>query len=183
GGVKRGAGEAVRCLLSYAWARLRPIKQPRTLEEWVRNQFGFRLFSIFFKTYTEKVWGISTQELSADWAAQRIKELDLSQAIKSALMPRRMKHDSGPLIKTLIHQFRYPRLGPGQMWERAQALLMERGTTVALGQEVVAIRHSPGVGVTRVVVRDAATGEVYEVAGTHVISSLPIRELVANCNP
>jgi len=136
-----GPVEIARCLLSYAWARLRPIRHPRTLEEWVRNQFGFRLFTIFFKTYTEKVWGISTKELSADWAAQRIKGLGLGQAIKRALVSRPTRHDGGALIKTLIDQFRYPRLGTGQMWERTRTLLMERGNTVALGQEVVAIRH------------------------------------------
>jgi protoporphyrinogen oxidase len=84
-----GPIEAVRCIASYAYARLRPIRNPRSLEDWVRNQFGWRLFSIFFKTYTEKVWGISTKELSADWAAQRIKSLDLWLVMKSALMPRR----------------------------------------------------------------------------------------------
>src|SRR5262249_56114050 len=137
GGVKRGAGEAVRCLLSYAWARLRPIKQPRTLEEWVRNQFGYRLFSIFFKTYTEKVWGISTQELSADWAAQRIKGLDLGQAIKSAFAPQRTAgNDRSAVIKTLVDRFRYPRLGPGQMWGRVRDLLCARGHSIALGQQV-----------------------------------------------
>ena len=76
-------------MLSYAWARLPPIKHPRTLEEWVRNQFGFRLFSIFFKTYTEKVWGISTKELSADWAAQRITGLDVIALVARVRRPWR----------------------------------------------------------------------------------------------
>ena len=85
-----GPVEAIRCLASYVHARLRPIRNPRSLEDWVRNQFGWRLYSIFFKTYTEKVWGISTTELSADWAAQRIKSLDLWLVIRSALLPRRL---------------------------------------------------------------------------------------------
>jgi protoporphyrinogen oxidase len=170
-------------MASYAWARVHPVKNPQNLEDWVRNQFGFRLFSIFFKTYTEKVWGISTKELSADFAAQRIKGLDLGQAIKSALLPKRQKKDRSAVIKTLIDQFRYPRLGPGQMWERARQLITERGNTVLLGQEVVTIRQAPDVGVTSVVVRDVDTGATREASGTHFISTLPIRELVAHCDP
>src|SRR6195256_953487 len=84
-----GPIEAARCLASYARAKVQPVKNPKNLEDWVRNQFGFRLFSIFFKTYTEKVWGISTSELSADWAAQRIKSLDLWTVVKTALLPQR----------------------------------------------------------------------------------------------
>src|SRR5260370_8300494 len=103
---------------SVVGARSRPVKNPQTLEDWVSNQFGHRLFSIFFKTYTEKVWGISSKELSADWAAQRIKGLDLGQAIKSALLPKRKNPKRrGAVITTLIDEFRYPRLGPVQMWD------------------------------------------------------------------
>jgi protoporphyrinogen oxidase len=183
-----GPIEAVRCMASYLWARVHPIKNPQSLEDWVRNQFGYRLFSIFFKTYTEKVWGISARELSADWAAQRIKGLDLGQAIKSALLPRRAK-SRATAIKTLIDQFRYPRFGPGQMWERVQQLLTQRGHTVVLGQEVVTVRQTPALGVTSVVVRERTgpgsgpTGVTHEVTGTHFISTLPIRELVASCDP
>ena len=114
GNALRGLGpfEACRCALSYAWAQLTPVRSPRSLEEWVRNQFGFRLYSIFFKTYTEKVWGISTRELSADWAAQRIKGLDLGAVIKRALLPHRRPATGDAVIKTLIDRFRYPRPGP-----------------------------------------------------------------------
>jgi protoporphyrinogen oxidase len=185
--VNMGPVETVRCMASYTWARIRPVKDPRTLEDWVSNQFGHRLFSIFFKTYTEKVWGISTKELSADWAAQRIKGLNLTEAIKNALLPqrggRRKGKDRGALIKTLIDQFRYPRLGPGQMWERVHEILSARGQTVALGQEVVAVRHAPGAGVTHVIAREAATGQERTVGGTHFLSTLPIRELIATLDP
>jgi protoporphyrinogen oxidase len=178
--LNMGPIETVRCMASYAWARIHPRRNPRTLEDWVRNQFGYRLFSIFFKTYTEKVWGISTKELSADWAAQRIKGLNLRTAIISALLPQRKKGRDA-VIKTLIDQFRYPRLGPGQMWERVRALLVERGNHVRLGEEVVTIRHADGQ-VTGVVVRDA-TGATREVDGTHFISTMPIRELIARMEP
>jgi protoporphyrinogen oxidase len=178
--LNMGPIETVRCMTSYAWARVRPVKRPQTFEDWVSNQFGHRLFSIFFKTYTEKVWGISTSELSADWAAQRIKGLDLSTAIRTALLPGGGKKRGG-VIKTLIDEFRYPRRGPGQMWERVQHALTSRGNVVALGREVVTIRTADGA-VRSVVVRDPA-GVLREVEGTHFISTLPIRELVARCEP
>src|SRR5207245_9441431 len=113
-----GPLEATWALASYAHARLRPIKNPKTLEQWVRNQFGWRLFNIFFKTYTEKVWGTSTRELSADWAAQRIKSLDLWVVIRSALLPRRRSGPPREIGTTLIDRFPYPRLRPGQPFQR-----------------------------------------------------------------
>ena len=179
--LNMGPAETVRCMASYAWARVRPVRNPKTLEEWVSNQFGHRLFSIFFKTYTEKVWGMSTKELSADWAAQRIKGLNLTQAIKSALLPQRKGKDRGAVIKTLIDEFRYPRFGPGQMWERVSASLDAQGYPVQMGQDVVAIQHD-GTRVTSVTVRDASGAE-RQIAGTDFISTLPIRELVRKCQP
>ena len=180
--LNMGPIETVRCLSSYVWARIHPVNNPRTLEEWVSNQFGYRLFSIFFKTYTEKVWGMSTKDLSADWAAQRIKGLDLTQAIKSALLPKRKGSSArGATIKTLIDQFRYPRLGPGALWERVRDVLIEGGQTVAMDQQVVGISHDAG-GVTSVWTQNSA-GQVEEVTGTHFISTMPIRELVASFYP
>ena len=175
--VKLGPIETARCMSSYAWARLTPIKNPRTLEDWVRNQFGHRLFSIFFKTYTEKVWGISTKELSADWAAQRIKGLDMVSVIRNALLPPAKQKDRGELIKTLIDAFRYPRRGPGQMWEKVAAELAAAGTPVRMGEAVVAIHHEGG----RVSAVETSTGQRY--AGAHFISTLPMRELVHSIRP
>jgi protoporphyrinogen oxidase len=181
--LNMGPVETVRCLSSYAWAKFHPIKNPQTLEDWVRNQFGYRLFSIFFKTYTEKVWGISTKELSADWAAQRIKGMDLVQAIKSALPGvKRKSKDRGAVIKTLIDEFRYPRLGPGQLWERVRDLLIASGQQVQVGQQVVAVHHREG-RVTSLLVRDIGTGQERTVSGSDFISTLPIRELVEHCHP
>src|SRR5262249_2670460 len=139
-----GSLETARCLASYAWARVRPVKHPQTFEDWVSNQFGRRLFGIFFKTYTEKVWGMDTRELSADWAAQRIKGLSLVGAIKHALLPKRIRHDRQSVVVTLIDGFRYPRHGPGQMWERVSELLTRDGHPVWMGQDVIAVRHSEG---------------------------------------
>ena len=176
-----GLLETARCLASYVGARIHPVRHPQNFEDWVSNQFGHRLFSIFFKTYTEKIWGMSTKDLSADWAAQRIKGLNMVEAIKSALFPHR-KGTDGAVLTTLIEQFRYPRLGPGQMWERAQALITERGQQVRLGQEVVRIQHD-GSHVTSVTVRDAASKQEQMVKGTHFLSTLPIRHLVERCEP
>jgi protoporphyrinogen oxidase len=176
-----GPVEAVLCLASYARARMFPIKNPRTLEEWVRNQFGWRLFSIFFKTYTEKVWGISTKELSADWAAQRIKSLDLWVVIRSALLPKRRPRKRGEIVTTLIDKFRYPRLGPGQMWERVAEIAASKGRPVLLGQTVTAIHHV-GDAVTAIETTDAG-GRAHTHTGSDFISSIPIRELIARLEP
>ncbi len=114
-----GLATSAACVASYLYARARPVKEPKNFHQWVRNQFGERLFSIFFKTYTEKVWGLSCDAISADWAAQRIKGLDLGAAIidgvKRSLGLRRPKAGGkagGPVIKTLIESFRYPRRVP-----------------------------------------------------------------------
>jgi protoporphyrinogen oxidase len=176
-----GPVEALRCVASYARARLQPIRNPRTLEDWVRNQFGWRLFRIFFKTYTEKVWGISTKELSADWAAQRIKSLDLLVVLRSALLPRRFGTKGGEIVTTLIDRFRYPRLGPGQMWERVAEISAEKGHPVLLGRTVEQISHERGK-VTSITTR-TADGGVETHRGKHFISSIPIRELVARLDP
>jgi protoporphyrinogen oxidase len=110
-----GVYQATMIVLSYARARLRPHPVEENFEQWVSNRFGSRLYRIFFKTYTEKLWGLPCTEIRAEWAAQRIQGLSLMRAIMSATsLQRRSVH-----IKSLIEQFRYPRLGPGQMWEMA----------------------------------------------------------------
>ena len=176
-----GLAETLRCLGSYAKARLHPVPEPRSLEDWVSNQFGRRLFEIFFKSYTEKVWGMSTSELSADWAAQRIKGLDLGQAVKGALLPRRRPAQRSAVIKTLIDRFRYPRLGPGQMWERVAEILAESGRPVLMGETVERIVHAGG-RVRHVVTRSPA-GAARELAGEAFVSSLPVRSLIGRLDP
>jgi protoporphyrinogen oxidase len=175
-----GPIETARCITSYALARLHPTRHPISFEDWTTNQFGKRLYQMFFKTYTEKVWGISTKELSADWAAQRIKGLNMVEAIKNALIPSKTKQ-GGALIKTLIEEFRYPRLGPGQMWERVQTILAQYGHPVVMGESVTTIRHN-GHRVTAAVTR-RTDGATRTYTGTHYISTLPIRELIYACDP
>ncbi|HEY8642704.1 MAG TPA: NAD(P)/FAD-dependent oxidoreductase [Candidatus Dormibacteraeota bacterium] len=175
-----GPLETVRCLASYARARVRPVRNPRNLDDWVSNQFGRRLFNTFFKTYTEKVWGIPTSQLSADWAAQRIKGLNMVEAIKGALFPKR-SGSKGEVIKTLIDKFRYPRLGPGMMWDRVAALMAEGGHPVKMGWKVTRVRHQ-GPGVTSVTAVDQ-DGEEHELTGQEFVSSLPVRSLIRALDP
>jgi protoporphyrinogen oxidase len=176
-----GPLETVRCMGSYAWARLRPVRNPRHLDDWVSNQFGRRLFNIFFKTYTEKVWGIPTTQLSADWAAQRIKGLNMIEVIKNALLPRKEASGRGKVIKTLIDEYRYPRLGPGQMWDRVAAVLAEAGHPVKMGWEVTAIKHN-GRTVTSITAVDQK-GQEHELSGQEFVSTLPVRSLVRAMDP
>jgi protoporphyrinogen oxidase len=171
---KLGAIETARCALSYAKAQLHPAKTPRNFEEWVTNRFGRRLFQIFFRTYTEKVWGLSCTEISADWAAQRIKGLSLTQVIRHALLPRH--HHGGAVVKTLIDHFRYPSRGPGMMWAAAAEKVVAQGGTVLLDRQVVSVERD-AAGRWHV----AATGKngrEYRFSCDHVISTMPIRELI-----
>ena len=118
-------------------------KNPKNFEDWVSNQFGKRLFNIFFKTYTEKVWGMSCKEISADWAAQRIKGLSLRSAVWNALCARKRqrRQDKSKVIKTLIDTFRYPRRGPGMMWEAAPTRFKDMGGDIDMGMKVVGCHY------------------------------------------
>ncbi|MGZ4617393.1 MAG: NAD(P)-binding protein, partial [Frankiaceae bacterium] len=134
GNALRGLGilEAIRCLLSYVWARLRPPKDQSNFEGWVSARFGYRLYRIFFKTYTEKVWGVPATEIQADWAAQRIKNLSLLNAIVNAVKPKSNKKD----ITSLIEEFQYPKYGPGMMWETCTRKVADGGGGIVLEEKV-----------------------------------------------
>ncbi len=174
------------CVASYLYARMKPVRDPKNFHAWVRNQFGERLFSIFFKTYTEKVWGMSCDAISADWAAQRIKGLDLGAAIrdgvKRSLGLRKAQKAGGPVIKTLIESFRYPRRGPGMMWEAAAAKIQARGGRVILDRGVDSLSYDSGTGIWTVAAR-SADGSRETFTARHVISSAPVRELVDSIRP
>lgn len=172
---KLGLVESVRVGLSYIWARVQPYPKEDNLEEWVSNRFGKRLFQIFFKTYTEKVWGIPCTEIKAEWAAQRIKGLSLTTAIHNALF--KSQNNS---VKTLIDSFHYPRRGPGMLWARVQALIEARGHRVMLNTDVVKLFLN-GRRVERVVAR-GPDGPVTATAD-HYISSMPVSELVFKLTP
>ncbi|WP_299958612.1 NAD(P)/FAD-dependent oxidoreductase [uncultured Modestobacter sp.] len=175
---KLGVGTSVMCVLSYLRARAFPRREVRNFEDWIVNHFGLRLYRIFFKTYTEKVWGRPCTEISADWAAQRIKGLSLLSAIRHAL-PRR-KRAGDEVIKTLIEVFAYPRQGPGQMWEHAAAQISATSGSVEMDSRVVEVHHAEG-RVTHVVAETAGTRR--DVTGTDFIATLPLRELVGAMHP
>jgi len=174
---KLGPLEATRCVLSYARARLTPQRSPRSLEDWVVSRFGRRLFEIFFKTYTEKVWGMSCKEISADWAAQRIKGLSLVEAALRALFPRRNR--GGEVVKTLIDSFRYPRKGPGMMWEACAEKVRARGGQLVMGTKVTELAHDAG----RWIVTASRQGVREQVVAEHVVSSVPLRNLARMLRP
>ena len=151
-----------------------PYRKVDTFEQWVTNRFGRRLFLTFFKSYTEKVWGIPCTELKAEWAAQRIKNLTLGSALLSWLFKPRNA------ITSLIEQFDYPELGPGMMWEAFHREVESQGGVVKLGCEVVEIAMESG----RVVgVHAQRDGKVEFIRADHVISSMPVTELIKKINP
>ena len=179
---KLGIVESCLCVFSFVAAQIHPTRNPKSFEGWVVNQFGRRLFNIFFKTYTEKVWGMSCKEISADWAAQRIKGLSLGSAIKNALLPKSGTKDRAQVVKTLIDTFRYPRLGPGMMWEACAGKVRDMGGEVLLGRRVSGCRFD-AESMSWTVTTRTADGVVEEYHGEHVISSMPVRQLAAELEP
>lgn len=176
-----GIFEAVACVLSYLKVKIFPIDNPKNFEEWVVNNFGRRLFSIFFKTYTEKVWGMDCKEISADWAAQRIKGLSLLSAVVNALNIIPKPKDRSKVIKTIIDSFRYPRRGPGQMWEMAAKKTQANGGRVLMGARVESLSFD-------VVTRKWSTtftqnGTTQITTSDYVISSAPLAQTIKNLSP
>ncbi len=169
----RGLGlwNTIRIGFSYIDARFHPQLPEETFEQWVVNRFGRRLYEVFFKTYTEKVWGIPCTEIRAEWAAQRIQGLSLARAVLTATSLNRRSAD----IKTLIHTFRYPRLGPGQMWEKCRDRIRELGGEVLMQHKVSRFETNDGcVTAVQVATPDGAT----TIEAEHFISSIPLRALV-----
>jgi len=178
GNALRGLGlvNAVRIVVSYLRARLRPLPVEENFEQWVTNRFGRRLYEIFFKTYTEKVWGIPCTEIRAEWAAQRIQGLSLEKAILNAAALNRRSTS----IKTLIHEFRYPRLGPGQMWEACRDRIAAMGGTVHMGHRATALELQ-GDRITAV--RAESAEGPCRLEADHVISTTDLRALISTFGP
>jgi protoporphyrinogen oxidase len=168
---KLGAVEVSRVVGSYLLARTRRRGNEQSFEEWVSNRFGDRLFELFFRSYTEKVWGVPTSEIRAEWAAQRIKGLSFTSAAKAAFFG-----NEGNKVKSLIQQFHYPRYGPGQMWEAMTSEVRALGGDVLVSTPVERLELESG-RVRSVVAR----GRTYEPS--HVISSLPLRTTVGIARP
>ena len=180
--TKLGILESLRCGFSYSWAQLFAVRQPRSFEEGVSHKCGQRRVSSFFKTYTEKVWGMSCREISADWAAQRIKGLSLTTAVLAALFPKRKPRSGAEVVKTLIDSFRYPRLGPGMMWDACAARMRAHGGALEMGRRVTGCHYDSDRQLWTVTSCDADGGE-HIVEAEHVISTAPVRELCGMLEP
>ncbi len=168
-----GTREALHIMASYLKWKIRPHKQEDNLKEWVMNRFGGRLYMHFFRSYTEKVWGIPCTEINADWAEQRIKNLSLYAAVKNAISGA---NDTA----SLIEEFQYPRLGPGMMWEKCADVIEEKGGTVSRDTRVTAI-HREGLRITGV--ETTRPGGVESHAPDEVISTLALTDLIGMIHP
>ena len=175
--INLGPIEAVRCVASYAAARVRPPKDQTNYEGWLVARFGWRLYRTFFKTYTEKLWGVPVSEMPSDWAAQRVKGLSLGNAIVNAIMPKRNQKE----ITSLIEEFQYPKYGPGMMWEVCQQKVEAAGSTITLETTVTKVTHVDGKA-TDVEARHA-DGSTSSYPCTEVISSMPISHLLEAMDP
>jgi protoporphyrinogen oxidase len=167
---------------SYLYAHFFPSRKEETFEQWVSNRFGRRLYNTFFKSYTEKVWGMPCSEIRAEWAAQRIKGLSLLSAVKNALTEQNGNGGGKAAIKTLTDSFDYPKLGPGMMWQTVSDIVNNNGSRVCLGAEVEEILwDEKNKKVESVEVRINADKK--NVSGTDFISSMPIKELIRKLRP
>lgn len=170
-----GPAESIAILASYLAAQVAPQKPEDTFEAWVINRFGRRLYEIFFRTYTEKVWGIPCNQIRAEWAAQRIKGLSLHSAVTNALLRPKKQ------IKTLINQFHYPTHGPGMMWETFADRIQTMGGQVRLGTRIERVCHDQQQ-VTGLMLVDADRRET-EISVDEVISSMPLAHLIRALDP
>jgi protoporphyrinogen oxidase len=178
-----GPVEAVRCVLSYLWVKVRPPKDQDSLETYVAANYGWRLYQHFFKTYSEKVWAVPASEISADWGAQRIKGMSLWKAVYEPVRARlKGSHrDKSKQVTSLIEQFQYPKLGPGMMWERCHELVEGQGSKVVFRQGVTRIEHRDGRAVS--VTTEGPGGEPTTYPADHVISSMPLPLLLKAMDP
>lgn len=178
---KLGVFESILSVLSYMKAKMFPIPNPTNVEDWVSNQFGTRLYRTFFKTYTEKVWGMKCKEISADWAAQRIKGLSLTSAVMNAILPKRKPKNKGEVIKTLIDSFRYPRKGPGMMWETCAKKIQGMGNKIEMGAFVNALNYNASSKKWTITYQQ--NEQAHQIECDHVISTAPMKELVNSMTP
>ncbi|MHB1518604.1 MAG: NAD(P)/FAD-dependent oxidoreductase [Acidimicrobiales bacterium] len=179
-----GAAEAFRCGLSFLWVRVRPPRDTTTLQGYIVSNYGWRLYRHFFKTYTEKVWGVPASDIGADWGAQRIKGMSLWSAVwepvRSSLAGAR--RNRAKQVTSLIEEFRYPKLGPGMMWEFCADQVVELGGVLRLDTVASAV-HIEGDRAQAVSIGASAGVEKERVAVSHVISSMPLATLVRIVDP
>jgi len=182
-------GSCFRSVLSYIWRRFFPIKNAKTFQDYVTNQFGHRLFSIFFKTYTEKLWGIPCNEISSDWASQRIKGFSMSKAVFYAFFGKWFKKNAP---RTLCDKFYYPQLGAGTLWEKVADNIQKDSGTIDLNEEVISVEHKNNkiVAVCTCNTSKATNRRMPEVArklkehsGDYFLSTMPLKKLVLALDP
>ena len=179
-----GILRSIWCMASFAKAKLLPKRDIKSFEDWTVNAFGRKLYSIFFKTYTEKVWGMPCDQMSADWAAQRIKGLSLWGAVIDGLkrsLGLNKRPNDGMQTKTLLESFRYPRLGPGMMWDAARDRIVERGGQVLMGHALRQLSFNQTT--QRWTIAATHDGDAVTLNAAHVISSAPMRELASRLHP
>jgi len=174
---KLGPLEAISCLLSYLRVSRLAAEPVKSFEDWVVRAFGRRLYETFFRSYTEKVWGLPCAQISADWAAQRIRGLSVLSLIRS-LLPGRMR--GGAVVKTLTDHFRYPPHGPGEVWERVAEIIKGKGGEVRMGERVIAIECKAGR--TTSITTDSTNGRRTYLAD-HFVSTMPLAQLVSALDP
>jgi protoporphyrinogen oxidase len=172
-----GVFNSVPICLSYLKSRFFPLKKEESLEQWFTNRFGRKLYQVFFKEYSEKIWGIPCDQISSEWAAQRIRGLSLTSALKNALFKGRKNS-----VKTLIKQFYYPRLGCGMMYEAAADRIIKKGGVIKLNSEVIEVRYDHN-RITGLVYKDKQSGDCLQVEGNDFISSMPLDLLVSRMYP
>lgn len=177
-----GLYRTMRIFLSYIKSSLYPITEEKSLEDFLINRFGRELYLTFFKDYTEKVWGVSCKEITADWGAQRIKGLTIRKALSHAIKGKIIQNQSlqqKDIETSLIGQFMYPKLGPGQMWEEVARIIQENGGEIRLGNRVKGIVNGRK-RINQVIVEDLTSGKEEKVNGDYFLSSMPIRDLIAS---
>lgn len=181
---KLGLSRTIGILLSYARARILPRSKPRSLEDFFISRFGFRLYEIFFKDYTEKVWGVPCKDISAEWGAQRIKGVSFSKALRHAVRTAgRSGKDKGGIYQkdtetSQIERFMYPKFGPGQLWEEVARQIEAMGGEIHLNQDVQAIHTAPGK-VCSIEAVNSMTGQHTAFEGDYFFSTMPVSELIA----
>lgn len=172
-----GLIESIRCVLSYLWVRIRPPKDQSTFEGWTASRFGWRLYRIFFKTYTEKVWGVPAREIQADWAAQRIKNLSLLKAISNAILPKRGSTE----VTSLIDRFEYPKYGPGMLWQECARQVVDFGSVIKFRSIVNRITWKSNRATS--VEWRTFEGRLESALVSDLYSSMPLSELVLALDP
>jgi protoporphyrinogen oxidase len=180
-----GLVRMVKIGFSYVWAKLFPIKNEKSLEDFFINRFGRELYLTFFKDYTEKVWGVPCSKIDSEWGTQRIKGLSITKALAHFIkltLSTTSSIEQKNIETSLIQQFLYPKLGPGQMWEEVGKIVKALGAEIFLNHQVVGLKQSTN-RILEVTVRNLVTGETRVQAGDYFFSSMPIKELIQGLHP